>query len=115
HQGPRQGQEKVPTKKTKKRAKKRCQEPIKIVFIGSWHLFRTGTFSGAPFPDARAGFDGYWIVTLNDRQVEVYTVPSGPVPAPKFGQRVDYRVGESVSLLLGRTIQVQVAVQDLLP
>jgi Uma2 family endonuclease len=64
---------------------------------------------------ARAGIPCYWIVNLNDRQVEVYTLPSGPVSDPKFAQRVDYRPGDSVSLALGGTAQVQVAVQDLLP
>jgi Uma2 family endonuclease len=64
---------------------------------------------------ARAGIDCYWIVNLNDRQVEVYTSPSGPVPDPKFAQRVDHRAGDSVSLFLAGTTLVQVAVQDLLP
>ena len=64
---------------------------------------------------ARAGIPCYWIVNLHDRQIEVYTSPSGAVPDPKFAQRVDYRPGDSVSLALGGTAQVQVAVQDLLP
>jgi Uma2 family endonuclease len=64
---------------------------------------------------ARAGIDCYWIVNLNDRQVEVYTAPSGPVPDPRFLQRVDYRAGDSVSLLLGGTTLLQIAVQELLP
>ncbi len=64
---------------------------------------------------ARAGIECYWIVNLNDRQIEVYTSPSGPVPGPRFGQRVDCRGSDSVSLLLGGTTLVQVAVQDLLP
>jgi Uma2 family endonuclease len=64
---------------------------------------------------ARAGIECYWIVNLIDRQVEVYTAPSRPVPDPKFAQRVDHRPGASIPLLLGGTAQVQVAVQDLLP
>jgi len=64
---------------------------------------------------ARAGIACYWIVNLNDRQVEVYTSPSGPVPDPKFAHRADYRGSDSVSLHLGGTTMVQVAVQDLLP
>jgi Uma2 family endonuclease len=64
---------------------------------------------------ARAGIACYWIVNLIDRQIEVYTSPSGPVSDPKFGHRVDYRPGDSVSVLLGGTTQIQVAVQDLLP
>jgi Uma2 family endonuclease len=64
---------------------------------------------------ARAGIECYWIVNLNERQVEVYTSPSGPVPDPKFAQRVDHQVGAVIPLLLGGTTLVQVAVQDLLP
>jgi Uma2 family endonuclease len=64
---------------------------------------------------ARAGIPCYWIVNLVDGQIEVYTSPSGPVPDPKFAQRVDYRPGDSVSLALGGAAVVQVAVQDLLP
>jgi len=57
----------------------------------------------------------YWIVNLNDRQVEVYTSPSGPVPGAKFAQRVDYREGDNVPMLLEGAPLVQVAVKDLLP
>ncbi len=64
---------------------------------------------------ARAGIPVYWIVNLNDRQIEVYTSPSGPVADPKYGQRVDYRPGDSVTLTLDGAAPVQVAVQDLLP
>ena len=64
---------------------------------------------------ARAGIACYWIVNLIDRQVEVHTSPSGPVADPKYAQRVDHRVGDSVSVLLGTTALVQLAVQDLLP
>jgi Uma2 family endonuclease len=64
---------------------------------------------------ARAGIECYWIVNLNDRQIEVYTSPTGPAPDPRFAQRADHRPGGNVSLLLGGTALVQVAVQDLLP
>jgi Uma2 family endonuclease len=64
---------------------------------------------------ARAGIACYWIVNLNENQVEVYTVPSGPAADPRFGQRADHRPGDSIPLLLGGTTRVQVAVQDLLP
>src|SRR5262249_30190275 len=64
---------------------------------------------------ARAGIASYWIVNLIDRQVEVYTAPSGPTANPAFGQRVDYRVGDSVALVLDGASVAQVAVQELLP
>ena len=64
---------------------------------------------------ANAGIECYWIVNLNDRQIEVYTSPSGPVPDPRFAQRVDYRGSDVVPLSLGGSALLQVAVQDLLP
>jgi Uma2 family endonuclease len=63
---------------------------------------------------ARAGIACYWIVNLNDRQVEEYTLPCGPGADPRFGRRVDHLPGDSLSLLLGTTT-VQAAVQELLP
>lgn len=63
---------------------------------------------------ARAGIACYWIVNLVDRQVEVYTSPSGPVPDPRYGQRADYRPGDSVPLVLS-TALVQVPAHELLP
>jgi Uma2 family endonuclease len=64
---------------------------------------------------ARAGIAGYWIVNLNEGQVEVYTAPSGPAADPRYGQRVDHRPGDSIALVLGGAMLAQVAVQDLLP
>jgi Uma2 family endonuclease len=64
---------------------------------------------------ARAGIACYWIVNLNDRQLEVYTSPSGPIPDPKFGQRDDYRLGDRVPLVLAGVSLAPVAVLDLLP
>jgi Uma2 family endonuclease len=64
---------------------------------------------------AAAGIPVYWIINLVDRQVEVYTAPSGPVAAPAFGQRQDFRPGDLVPLVTGGQQVGQVAVQDLLP
>jgi Uma2 family endonuclease len=57
----------------------------------------------------------YWIVNINDQQIEVYTSPSGPTADPKFGQRTDHRPGDSVTVPLPGAAPVQIAVQDLLP
>jgi Uma2 family endonuclease len=64
---------------------------------------------------ARAGITCYWVVNLNDRQVEVYTAPSGPTPSPGFAQRVDYRAGGAVPLVLDGAVVGAIPVQDLLP
>lgn len=63
---------------------------------------------------ASAGIPCYWIVNINDRHIEVYTSPSGPIADPKFAHRVDHRAGDDVTLLLGGATVV-IAVQDLLP
>ena len=63
----------------------------------------------------RAGIVCYWIVNLKDRQIEVYTVPSGPTASPGYGQRTDYRLGDQVPLLLDGSTVALLVVQDLLP
>jgi Uma2 family endonuclease len=64
---------------------------------------------------ARAGIVCYWIVNLGDRQIEVYTAPSGPTADPAYGKRADYRIGDQVPLVLDGTPVALLAVQDLLP
>ena len=64
---------------------------------------------------ARAGIVEYWIVNLIDRQVEVYTQPSGPTAAPTYGHRHDYGPGDSVPLVLDGVAVGQVAVSEVLP
>jgi Uma2 family endonuclease len=64
---------------------------------------------------ARAGVVCYWIINLADRQIEVYTSPSGPMASPSYGQRTDYRAGAQVPLVLDGVTAANVAVLDLLP
>lgn len=64
---------------------------------------------------AEAGIDYYWIVNLVDRQVEVYTQPSGTTSTPAFGQRQDYRMGDDVPLLMNAANVGNIPVRDLLP
>jgi len=64
---------------------------------------------------ARAKIACYWIVNLLDRQVEVYTQPSGPVAAPAYSQQATYRAGDAVPLVLDGATAATIAVQELLP
>lgn len=64
---------------------------------------------------ASAGIVCYWIVNLIQRQIEVYTLPSGVGDSPSYAQRVDYHLGDTVPFVLGGTSLPPVAVQDLLP
>jgi hypothetical protein len=64
---------------------------------------------------ARERVPVYWIVNLIDRQVEVYTDPSGPAEQPDYRHQQIYRDGDEIPLVLeGREIG-RVPVRDLLP
>ncbi|MBL8793754.1 MAG: Uma2 family endonuclease [Planctomycetia bacterium] len=64
---------------------------------------------------ARAGIVIYWIINLVDRQVEVYTDPTGPDAAPRYRQRQDYPETASVPLVLDGQQLTLIPVRDLLP
>ena len=64
---------------------------------------------------ARAGVACYWIVNLVDRQVEVYTSPSGLSTSPGYVRRLDYRHGDVIALELDNKLVATIAVQDILP
>jgi Uma2 family endonuclease len=64
---------------------------------------------------ARERIPVYWIVNLIDRQVEVFSDPSGPGSQPDYRQQHVYRVGDEVPVVIeGREIG-RMAVRDLLP
>ena len=64
---------------------------------------------------ARASVPIYWIVNTKNRQVEVHTDPTGPVAKPRFRQRVIYRNGDSVPVVISGKEVGSVAVADLIP
>jgi Uma2 family endonuclease len=64
---------------------------------------------------AEAGIASYWIVNLVDRQIEIYTQPSGATTTPSFAHRQDYRIGDDVPLMLDTAVVGNIPVQDLLP
>lgn len=65
---------------------------------------------------AGAGIAVYWIINLIDRQVEVYTKPSGPGPsAAGYGPPQTFRPGASVPLLLGGQHVADIPAGELLP
>lgn len=64
---------------------------------------------------AAASIPCYWIINLVDRQIEVYTVPSGATLTPAYAQRQDYRAGDLVPLVLDGVEVARIAVGDLLP
>jgi Uma2 family endonuclease len=63
---------------------------------------------------ARAGLPVYWIVNVDDRQVEVYTEPDPALNPPAYRTRTDYRHGQDVPVVLdGKQVAV-VPVADLI-
>lgn len=64
---------------------------------------------------ARASIPQYWVVNLVDRQVEVYTDPTGPVSVPVYRRRQDFAAGTTVPLELDGQAVGTVSVDELLP
>ncbi len=64
---------------------------------------------------ARAGIVRYWIVNLIDRQIEVYSEPTGPTLDPSYGRREDYRPGVEVPVVLDGVEIARIPVNELLP
>jgi len=64
---------------------------------------------------ARARIPVYWIVNLLDRQIEVYTEPSGPTEQPNYGKCATYHAGDTVPVVIRGQAVGQIAVKDLLP
>jgi hypothetical protein len=57
----------------------------------------------------------YWIVNLVDKQVEVFTGPSGPCDCPNYANAAVYRVGQAVPVVLDGQLVEQIAVDEMMP
>jgi Uma2 family endonuclease len=64
---------------------------------------------------AEAGIPVYWIVNLVDRQIEVYSQPSGPAPQPGYASCDIFASGGQVPVLIDGREVGQIAVNDVLP
>lgn len=74
-----------------------------VVEVADASLYRERGLKKAIY--AAAGIPVYWIVNLAERQVEVYTDPTGPCDQPSYRQRHDFRPGQEIPLLLdGREV-----------
>lgn len=63
---------------------------------------------------AREGIPVYWILNVVDKQIEVYTDPSGNVPKPSYATRQDYSLGSNVPVVVAGAVVGQLAVDDLI-
>ncbi len=61
------------------------------------------------------GIPVYWLVNLRDRQLEVYTEPSGPSPPVGYRRCTVLHPGQDVALALDGQEVARIAVADLLP
>ena len=64
---------------------------------------------------ARARIPVYWIINLMDRQIEVYTVPTGPTKTPDYRRREVYGLGDSVPVVIDGKQVGSLRVRELLP
>jgi Uma2 family endonuclease len=63
---------------------------------------------------ARAGIPVYWVVNVVDKQIEVFTQPSGSSEAPAYANQEVFAVGTSVPVVLDGTTVGTVAVGDVM-
>jgi Uma2 family endonuclease len=64
---------------------------------------------------ARAGLLVYWIVNIADRQIEVYTDPSGPADTPEYRHRQDFHLADEIPVIIGGQDLGHIRVQTLFP
>lgn len=64
---------------------------------------------------ARARVREYWIVNLVDRQVEVYTEPTGPIRKPDYRGRCEYGETAAVPVVIDGREVGRVSVAEILP
>lgn len=64
---------------------------------------------------AQANIVTYWIVNLSERQIEVYSQPSGPSDNPTYHQLITYHEADQIPVILNNQKVAQLLVRDLLP
>lgn len=64
---------------------------------------------------AAAGIPVYWLINLVNSQVEVYTDPSGPAPAPTYRCRAVHGPADEVPVVIDGVQIARVTARELLP
>lgn len=64
---------------------------------------------------AQARIPVYWIVNCQERQIEVYSQPSGPSQLPDYHRRQDYASTQAVPLVIDGGEMGQLMAADVLP
>ena len=63
----------------------------------------------------RAGILKYWIINLQDRQIECYSQPTGPIPNANYGQCDILKPGDQLPLELDGLVVATLDPSELLP
>ena len=63
----------------------------------------------------RAGILKYWIINLQDRQIECYSQPTGPIPNANYGQCDILKPGDQLPLELDSVVVATLDPSELLP
>lgn len=64
---------------------------------------------------AAARLPVYWIVNLKERQIEVYTDPTGPTQRPTYALRRDYKPEEMIPVIIDHAETGRILVNNVLP
>jgi Uma2 family endonuclease len=90
-----------------------AQDTLLVVEVADQTLGRDRKLKKPIF--ARAAIPVYWIVNLVDRQIEIYTQPSGPAAAPDYAPpEIASLNGEVPVVIEGREVG-RIKVKDILP
>ncbi len=84
-----------------------------VIEVSDSPLSRDRTIKGPIY--AAAAVPVYWIINLVDSQIEVYTDPTGPDPAPVYRTRRIYRIGDMVPFVVDGRDLGPILAQELLP
>ncbi len=64
---------------------------------------------------AKFGIPVYWIINVEDKQIEVYTAPDATADPPAYATRTDYRPGDAVPIVLDGNAVGTIHVSELVP
>lgn len=84
-----------------------------LIEVADSSLDHDRTMKGRAY--ARAAIPVYWIVNLTDREVEVYTDPTGPASQPSYQTRRNFAERDAIPLLLEGRVIARIPVAQLLP
>jgi Putative restriction endonuclease len=84
-----------------------------LVEVADSSVSRDGGIKKWIYADARIPI--YWIVNIPQRQVEVYTQPTGTGEHASYAQRQDHGIDDQVPVMLDGREVGRIAVRDLLP